>query len=65
MRINDPQIVDELNRLYPQYEAALASNDVETLLRLFWASPLAVRFGATENLHGIDEISAFGWAARR
>jgi hypothetical protein len=45
--------VDELNRLYPQYEAALVGNDVETLLRLFWASPLAVRFGATENLHGM------------
>jgi hypothetical protein len=26
---------------------------------MFWASPLAMRFGATENLYGIDEIEAF------
>jgi hypothetical protein len=37
----------------------LVTNDVETLTRSFWASPYAVRFGATESLHGRDEISAF------
>jgi hypothetical protein len=63
MRIHDPQVVDELNRSYPQYQAALVGNDVETRLRLFWASPLAVRFGATENLHAIDEIFAL-WNGR-
>jgi hypothetical protein len=26
---------------------------------MFWASPHVVRFGATENLHGIEEIEAF------
>jgi hypothetical protein len=26
---------------------------------MFWASPFAMRFGATENLYGIDEIEAF------
>ena len=34
-------------------------NDADTLTRMFWASPLAMRFGVTENLYGIEEIEAF------
>jgi hypothetical protein len=59
MRINDPDIVAELQALYPKYEAALMANDAETLTQMFWASPQAMRFGVTENLYGIDEIEAF------
>jgi hypothetical protein len=59
MRINDPETVAELQALYPQYEKALVTNEVETLTRMFWASPQATRFGITENLYGIDEIAAF------
>jgi len=59
MRINDPEIVAELQVLYPKYEAALMSNDAETLTRMFWNSPHAMRFGVSENLYGIDEIEAF------
>ncbi|HEX4643280.1 MAG TPA: oxalurate catabolism protein HpxZ [Candidatus Acidoferrales bacterium] len=59
MTINDPEIVAELEALYPQYEAALMANDAETLTRMFWASPRAMRFGVTENIYGIDEIEAF------
>ena len=59
MLINDPQTVAELAAIYPQYETALVSNDIETMQRLFWASPYVVRFGVTENLHGIAEIGAF------
>ncbi len=59
MIINDPEIVAELEALYPKYEAALMANDAETLTRMFWASPHAMRFGVTENLYGIDEIDAF------
>jgi hypothetical protein len=57
--INDPATHRELSELYPQYEAALVANDVETLTRLFWASPHAMRFGVTENLYGVEEIEAF------
>lgn len=42
-----------------EYETALVENDVLTLETLFWISPHVVRFGATENLFGADEISAF------
>ena len=59
MQINDPEIVAELQALYPKYEAALMANDAETLTRMFWASPHAMRFGVTENLYGIEEIEAF------
>ena len=59
MQINDPEVVSELRTLYPLYESALVSNDVETLTSMFWASPHAIRFGAGENLYGVDEIEAF------
>jgi hypothetical protein len=57
--INDPETVTELRELYPRYEQALVSNDVETLIKMFWASPYVARFGPTESLYGIDEIEAF------
>jgi hypothetical protein len=59
MLINDPETVAELQALYPRYEAALVNNDAEILTQMFWASPHAMRFGVTENLHGIDEIAVF------
>ena len=59
MIINDPEIIAELQALYPKYEAALMTNDAETLTQMFWASPHAMRFGVTENLYGIEEIEAF------
>jgi hypothetical protein len=59
MLINDPAVVSELAELYPRYESALVNNDVDTLIVMFWASPHTVRFGVTENLHGIEEIVAF------
>jgi hypothetical protein len=59
MVINDPGTVAELRELYPHYEQALVSNDVETLQRMFWTSPYVARFGPTESLYGINEIEAF------
>jgi hypothetical protein len=59
MVVNDPETVAELRALYPRYEEALVNNDVEGLTRMFWASPLATRFGAGENLYGLEQIEAF------
>ena len=59
MLINDPETAAELQTLYAKYEPALMANDAETLMRMFWTSPHAMRFGVTENLYGIDEIEAF------
>jgi hypothetical protein len=57
--VNDPEVVAELAALYPKYEEALVTNDAETLIAMFWHSPHVLRFGAAENLHGYEEISAF------
>jgi hypothetical protein len=59
MTINDPATVAELAALYSLYEAALVSNDVNTLTAMFWDSPHAIRLGAGENLYGTAEIEAF------
>ena len=59
MTINDPEVVAELNALYPRYEEALVNNDVDTLVAMLWAGPQVMRFGATENLYGPEELAAF------
>ncbi len=59
MTVNDPATRAELLQLYPLYEEALVTNDVPTLTAMFWSSEFAMRFGAGENLYGIDEIEAF------
>jgi hypothetical protein len=57
--INLPEVRAELEALYPRYEEALVSNDVEILVSMFWASPHVMRFGAGENLYGESELEAF------
>jgi hypothetical protein len=57
--INDPATLAELAELYPRYETALVTNDVETLTAMFWAAPEVMRFGVTENLYGFEELEAF------
>jgi hypothetical protein len=59
MTINDPEVLAELKALYPRYERALVTNDVATLTELFWSGPQVMRFGASENLYGPEEIEAF------
>jgi Protein of unknown function (DUF3225) len=59
MTINDPEVLAELEALYPHYEKALVTNDVEKLVQMFWAGPQVMRFGVTENLYGPDELEAF------
>lgn len=59
MQINIPEVLAEVTAAFMRYEAALTSNDVEVLDELFWNSPHTLRYGATENLHGYDEIRAF------
>jgi hypothetical protein len=57
--INNPALVEELTQLYLKYETALVENDLGVLDELFWESPDVVRFGATENLYGIEAIRQF------
>lgn len=59
MIINDPAVIAELEALYPAYERALVTNDVEKLVAMFWTGQQVMRFGATENLYGPAELKAF------
>jgi len=59
MIINDPDVIAELRALYPRYETALVTNDVDTLVSLFWNGAQVMRFGVTENLYGPEELEAF------
>jgi hypothetical protein len=57
--INRPDVLAEVTAAFARYEQALVSNDVAVLDELFWNSPHTLRYGATENLYGYDEIQAF------
>jgi AtzH-like len=59
MDIDLPEIVAEVRAAFERYERALVSNDVGTLDALFRDDPRTIRYGATENLYGYDEIKAF------
>ncbi|GBU13567.1 hypothetical protein AwEntero_21680 [Enterobacterales bacterium] len=57
--IDRPAILAEMNAAFYRYEQALISNDTDVLDELFWHDPRTVRYGAGENLYGIDAIRAF------
>lgn len=59
MKINDPEIVGEVEAAFAAYEAALMSDDVEALDALFWRASQTVRYGVGENLYGHDQIAGF------
>jgi hypothetical protein len=59
MDVNLPDVKAEVEAAFALYEAALMSNDVDALQRLFWDSSLTIRYGIGENLYGYDEIGAF------
>ena len=57
--INLPDVVAEVSAAFARYEEALVTNRIDVLDELFWPSPATVRYGAGENLVGIDAIRAF------
>ena len=59
MDINSPVIYAEVSAVFARYEAALVGNDVAVLDELFWPSEFTVRYGAAEQLRGIQAIRAF------
>src|SRR5277367_2482695 len=59
MEINRAAIVAEVSAASERYEQALVANDIAVLDELFWPSPHTLRYGATENLYGIDAIRQF------
>jgi hypothetical protein len=59
MDINRPEVLAEVTAAFERYEDALVNNKVAVLDELFWDSPHTLRYGATENLYGHDQIRAF------
>ena len=59
MDIDLPEVVAEVRAAFERYEQALVSNDVATLDAIFRDDPRTIRYGATENLYGYDEIRRF------
>jgi hypothetical protein len=59
MDIDLPEVVAEVRAAFERYEAALVSNDVDTLDGLFRDDPRTIRYGGGENLYGFAEIAAF------
>ncbi|TCK07168.1 oxalurate catabolism protein HpxZ [Marinobacterium mangrovicola] len=59
MILDDAAVLEEVKAAFGEYEQALISNDVVTLDKLFWNDPRVVRYGATENLYGYDQIAEF------
>jgi hypothetical protein len=59
LEINIPEIVAEVSAAFKRYEIALTTNDVTVLDELFWNSTHTLRYGATENLYGYEQIAAF------
>ena len=57
--INLPEVLSEMTSVFARYEDALVNNKVEVLDELFWDSALTVRYGANENLIGIEAIRTF------
>ena len=57
--INDPAVLAEMTAVFARYEDALVTNKIDVLDELFCDSPLTVRYGAAENLIGIEAIRAF------
>jgi hypothetical protein len=59
MDIDLPDVLAEVTAVFARYEDALVNNRIDVLDELFWAAPQTVRYGAAENLVGIDAIRAF------
>ncbi|HFK7188342.1 oxalurate catabolism protein HpxZ [Serratia odorifera] len=57
--IDRPAVVAEVTAAFYRYEQALIGNDIETLDALFWHDGRTVRYGASENLYGIEQIRDF------
>ncbi|WP_245215250.1 oxalurate catabolism protein HpxZ [Pararoseomonas baculiformis] len=59
MEIDIPEIRAEVEAAFARYEQALVTNDVPVLEELFRDAPETIRYGAAENLYGMEEIRAF------
>jgi len=49
----------QIRAAFDRYEMALMSNDIDTMMELFWNSSETTRLTASGGSYGLDEIQAF------
>ena len=59
MQVNLPDIVNEVEQAFADYETALRDHDIATLDRWFWYAPHTVRYGVAEILLGGEAIRKY------
>jgi len=59
MSIDEPSVLAEVKAAFARYEEALVSNDIATLVELFWRDERTIRYGVGENLYGYGAIAEF------
>jgi hypothetical protein len=59
MIIDDPATKAEVEAAFAVYERAILANDVPVLEALFQDDPRTIRYGAGENLYGMEAIRQF------
>ncbi|MEC5384095.1 oxalurate catabolism protein HpxZ [Uliginosibacterium sp. H3] len=59
MNIDDPLVLAEVEAASDRYEAALQSNDLDTLDASFWQDSRVMRVSAKDELQGIENIRRF------
>lgn len=59
LTVNGAEPLAQLSAAFNAYESALLANDIEALNRLFWESPLTMRFGIRESQYSHAEIAHF------
>ena len=59
MKIDAPDVIEEVKAAFYEYERALMEDDLEAMANLFRHAPETVRYGVGECLYGYEEIAAF------
>src|ERR1051325_10336657 len=59
VEVNEPAVLAEVSDAFAAYERALVGNDIEGLNKLFWDSPLTLRYGVAELQYSHAEIADF------
>ena len=59
MKVNIPEVIEEVTRAFMAYEKALFENDVDIINRLFWNDTKTLRYGPNGTLISHEALSAF------
>ena len=59
MKVNIPEIIEEVTEAFMSYEKALTENDVGMINHLFWDDPKTLRYGPNGTLISHAALAAF------